>query len=425
MSCAIDGGCAPAPLVRDWRLVKRVSSDDFALGKEVSVRFRELEAKRNGRHVHVRALRIVTTLAIAAHGTPANEARTHHFLKSLIHAIQLSDSSGWKYLDGLDGRSLDDHAFFDRGMFLTPPHLTTAIPAGTALEGLTTNDASGVSCRMTWEIDLAGRVGDQTERLISVASLQARESEALKFRVRSSLPNPGSASYGAITFAQPTSGSQAAGVEVWADVIELDALNEPPRWGLREYERREASGSFDHPEATHLYLVIRPFAEDEGTTTATGETLVDDYDSITLKVGGEDVLANTPHAEVRYRDLAIMESEPRSFHSELVAPAAGYLRNEAGGGSYGMLMLLPPRPRESAPAGRINYRFGTFGPAKVRVLHHFVMCGDPKRSDEIKRSAGIKAAVGYQRDPRDGAVKAVAAGSKLDTTAAVLHVETA
>lgn len=427
MTCAETiGACAPKPMTRNWRLLERIGSDRWAAGKTVRVKFREMAPTVNGRHVHIRAIRIISTVAIAAAGSPSNEARTHHFLRSLLEAFTFSDSEGHKYLDGLDGRSLADHAFFDRGMFCLPAHLAYAAGTLTALEGLTTDDASGVSTRVTWEIDLAGRVGDQGERLISLASLQARDAEALTFRVRSALPNPDSDSYGAITYAQPTDPQSTAGAEVWVDTVELDSVNVPPRWFVRDYERRESGFRLDYPEATHFYAVVRYRAEDKLTSgSVVGEALVTGLDRVTVKVGGSDVESNTPRLELLNRDIATMESEPRSWYGE--AQSALNLPRETGSSSsIGFMGLLLPRPREFAPAGPCIVKFGTFSPEGfVRILHSGVLCGDGSRDAKILKASGISAAdaKGYQQRASDGSIAAVSIDAKADKTGATMYTK--
>jgi hypothetical protein len=424
VSCAAEvGGCAPKPYTRNWKLLERIGSDRWAAGKTVCVKFREMDAMREGRHVHIRAIRIVSTVAIAAAGSPSNEARTHHFLRSLLENIVFSDSEGHKYFDGLDGRSLHDHAFFDRSMYCLPAHLAYAPGTLTALEGLTTDDASGVSARVTWEIDLAGRVGDQTERLIPLAALQARDAEALSFKLRSSLPNPDSDSYGAITYTQPTDPQSTAGAEVWVDTIELPGVNVPPRWFVREYERRESGFRLDHPEATHLYAVVRYRAEDKLTSgSLVGEALVTGLDKVTVRVGGSDLESNTARLELLNRDIATMESEPRSWYGE--AQSALNLPRETGSSSsIGFMGLLLPRPREFAPAGPAIVKFGAFSPEGfVRILHCGVLCADGSRDAKILAAAKMQGAQGFQQRS-DGALATVSLDAKADATGATMYAK--
>jgi hypothetical protein len=422
VSCGVmNGACAPAPLVRDWTLIRRLGATDFAAGRDVNVKFTETPARRMGKHTHVRALRVVSRVVFADLGSPDNRARTHHFLKSLLYGFFLSDCEGWRYLDNIDGRSLDDLAFFDRGMLQMPPHLVVDAQAGTALPGLTANFADPIETEIAWEIDLAGRVGDPMERVIPVAALAARDAEAFGFRVRDGMIKHSGESFSTISFYQPTASGDTPGVEVWADLVDLDVVNEPARWGVRSYVTSEAEGSLLYPEATHTFAVVRPFAEDFYDNEAQeGEALVDEYDGISVAVGGRDVLSNRKAAEVTYRDLANVSSEPRSYCGEAAFDFA--LPVEAGAGaSRGYLMLLPPRPRESAPAGRVTYKFEDFSPGSMRVLHSFVLCHDGgRRGDIITRAAKMQSVARYQKRA-DGAIAAITASEPADPTGNILH----
>lgn len=384
------GSCEPRQLVRDWRKVESLSSARVAKNQESYVNFRTVEARPLGLHRHVRAIRIRGSVQIISAASSA--AVTRHAVLSLISNIKLSDVEGWRYIEGnIDGRMIEDAEFFRGGLFLAREPQNVGGAAANA------NTTTLVPIDLI--IDLAGRVPGvaQTERLIPLAALQDREAEALKFTPRAALPFLGTANLG-VTIGNYFQGDGVTqGLDVWIDVVDLPAANVPPRWGLRCYEKLDKSGSLDFPEATHLFAICRPMAEDAASDA--GEALLVTVDGVTVKVGGQDVLSNASALDWATRDALILKSEPESIVSRGALMANFDLGKglAASVSSRPWAIMLPPRNRESAPAGRVNFQFATNTANKIRVLHEFVMCGDASREARIRRAVGIKSAMRSQR----------------------------
>ncbi len=418
MSCdanfaMMGGACAPAPLVRDWRRVAVLTGKEAGPGRESFVKFHDIDAVSLGLHAHIRALRIVTSVKVLGDVASNNPSIPRHAMYSLISGLKLSDAEGWRFLDGdCDGRDIMDAEFFRDGLYRSREESGEAIAAALP--------AAGVTVPISLTIDLAGRVPGrrQAERLIPVAALHERETEAFRFKLRESFP------FTAITADLTIEGyyrpdGVTPGVEIWADVVDLDKVNVPPRWALRNYEKSEPQDSFKYPDAQHLFLVVRPRAEDEIAANE-GEELPEGIDGMTLKVGGRDVLSNMSAGEWLTRDAYLQLSEPESY---LGAPT---VFKELPIGRVNSLVttprafaiLLPPRSRHSAPAGRVTYAIETNPAAKIRVLHEIIKCGDPSREGAIKRATGM---VGAQRSQVvGGALVALPEGTIADKTGPVV-----
>lgn len=363
---ALARGCPAMPLQRDWRHVEAIDSTRAAPGREVFVNFKAIAPQDSrGRHAHVRSLRIAGKVRVTAGAN--NDAVSAHRMRGIFQQIKLSDHSGWDYLFGLDGRSIIDDSYFRGGRFRMQGPLGGSIAANVG--------AGNVDRDIELVIDLVGQApgASPVEGLILLASLQAADSQAFRFRLASVLPGTPAG----LTVASFLRNDGTAGLDVWADVVYLDEAIVESRWGLREYTKTEKSGQLDHPDARHEYIVARYFAEDSG-----GQNAVASIDGVSLQVGGMAALAGARQIDLTERQSFLVESEPGS--SANLGLTSLDIPTESG---LAALILLPPRPREHAPAGPVAYRFTTQPAANTRFLHRFALCDDGERAMKILREA--------------------------------------
>ena len=382
MACGSDNlKCAPMPLVRDWQRVHVWGANEVAPGRQLRGDFRSIEPRQGQRFAHVRAIQVRGYVRLDVPGA-TNDAVSAYTLRKIAQDIRLQDVAGHAFIDGADGRDLVDDAFFDGGAF-------RQMEIGANATGVAKDRGVGkVTLPFEFTIDCAGRApgASQTSRLILAAALQGADAQALEFRLLSGAVGTGVAVDGFFL----DSGATKGGLEMWADVVNLDAIVKAPRYGLRAYFRKELSGAFDHPDATHEYVIARYRGGD-----ATGDTgAVATIDGVSIDVGGHPALKNIPAAELATRDALLM----RDLHTAAAlvdsgGETIGGLPQElATGNNYagaGFLMLLPPRARQTAPAGRITYRFRAAPTEGVRVLHRFVLCDQESRERAYDKAAGV------------------------------------
>lgn len=406
------GECAPAPVVRDWKLIAKLTESQAKKGAETSVRFNQIEPRPLGRIRHLRAIRVVGSVALL--GTGTNLALSRHTLLGLVHNIKLSDSEGWNYLDGCDARDIEDSEFFRGGLFVGREAKDAAAVAANVANAATVFGA------IDFVIDLATRVPGpgQRERLIPVCALQERDAEAFKFKLKSTLPTTLGAGLSIVNYYQPD--NTTLGLQIWGDFVDLDGENVPPRWGLRDYEKFETSSQLDYPEATHLFAVVRPKAEDAALDA--GEGTVIGISGVKVTAGGQDVLSNIDSTEWLQRDTYLQKSEPESFAARPTLLGAYGIGHEKAAVSSARTfgILLPPRNRKSAPAGRVTYKLETNPAGKIRVLHEFVMCNDATREAVLRKAGKMQDATRTQLAPATGELVTLKAGTVVDKTGPVM-----
>jgi hypothetical protein len=376
--------CPAMPSPRNWVVADRVPVARAAPGRTVFADFMSLPVQNSrGEWAHVRAIKIAATTEVTL--AAANTAVSGIDIRSIWQEIYLTDIGGHEYLSSIDGRTVLFDSFLRNGLY------RTAVPYIDGSNGeLTTNQGAGaVSVDSSLILDLVSRGpgASPLEGLITVAALQARGAQAFRFRCASSFAT----SPVGVTVNGFEDPEGTAGLWIMADIIYLPEPVIDAPWSLREYTLTEQSGSFHSPEARHEYLAMTPFSED-----ISNDDPCADVEGISLMVAGFSDLAGATNIEALYRQLSFEESEPQSARCLDQLEELYFQVGVPASAIHPYLLLLPPRPRESAPAGPVSYKYTTRPQTSSRYTHRFTFCDDGARITKIK-AAITKAPCGVQQ----------------------------
>jgi hypothetical protein len=354
-----------------------------------------------GRHAHVAGIKVEGTYRLTVPGA-TNDAIEAREMLALIGDIHLEDVSGWKYLSGgIDGRSLRDDVFF------RTYSLDGETEASGGLEsnaGIATYDVPvSLTFPLIRNVDAKGNPQDW-QGLIPLAALQARKG-SFKFKAGSTaLAVDGAAATG-VTF----TGFQGT-VTVTFDLVWLPEVLFPPQWGLEHYTEDGLSGSLRYADRITEYAAVRHFGDDDGSE------LIDDYDGISISVGGVDLADSLSLAEHVRKDAWIIRGQhhgasglvarfdglgsaylslPMRFPSADV-PGIGDPTSLQPDDANALMLVPQQRYREMMAAGRIGFRFASRTRETTRILHRTISCIDPMRVAKVLESA----ACGSSRDVR-------------------------
>lgn len=419
MSCgsvsAALGGCGPvcSPIsaARKWLLADRVSADRCGLGMEVMVRLDAVpERDPYGRIAHVRGIRFVAEAELEVDGA-TNDAVSAYQLRSIWSQMFLEDAAGWQFWSALDGRTiLDDQYFRHYRMVQWPALYSTAdgqagaFPLQTDL-GLGEDIGAG-TYRRTIELyaPLAreSRNGNPMHGLIPLASLRAAKQGALRFTVRPDLPGApdGVSLTKLVRVVDGIAGTTADGLEVWLDVVYLDAVVIDAPWQLQNYTLDTLQGELRHRGRTTEYAWIRYFPEDAPQgATQTGQLAVNEHSGITLQIARSIELGGVSLHEAASRMLFTIANSP---DSALVRQngAQELPIFTADGSGYTALMLVGAQPRNVAPAGPVEFNYSSRPSVWTRYVHRTVTCHDPRRADSIQAQTKVGSCTVYGTDPR-------------------------
>jgi hypothetical protein len=362
-----------------------------------------------GRHAHVAGFSIDGTYRLTVAGA-TNDAIEARELLALFTDIHLEDVSGWKYLSGdIDGRSLRDDVFF------RTYSLDAQIEATGKLEsnaGIATYDVPlSLTFPMIRNVDSKGNPQDW-QGLIPLAALQNRKG-SFKFKAGSTaLATDGAAATGvAFTGFQGT-------VTVTFDLIWLPEIVFPPQWELEHYTEDALSGSLRHADRITEYAVVRHFGDDDGSE------LIDDYEGISVTVGGVDLADGLSLEEHVRKDAWIIRgvhhgasghvsdfgrlgsaylSLPMVFPSADV-PGIGDPTSLQPDDACALLLVPQQRYREMMAAGRIGFRIASRTRETMRVLQRTISCIDPMRVKKVLESAACGASRDVRKLTSSGAV---------------------
>lgn len=396
-------GCPPkGPSSPDWFLVDRVTGSRATLGSRVDVDLSTApERTLDGKYMHVRGIYLyaTATYTLADASTGAVLARA---LRGLWQSIRLTDVTGHTYLPDIDGRDLLDDQYFRFGQRLQWPTTQAGdqviagndSPTGPDITndyGIAANLGAGTQTRAVGlYIPFTTPHLDPLSGLIPVSALKNADGGALSFNLRSTIP--GSPTDVSLTSIANTVG--AAGLDVFLDLVPLDALVDGGAWGFDSYLLQSASGKLRHEDQATEYAMLRFRTDDNfgGTNDATYgyEGQATDVDVFNLTVAG----APTPMTgwDKRYaffRSMMGYAENPRSAIARM--NAANDLPLSKAGASTVLLCqtLLPYRPVGfGAVAGVVSYSFGSIGSlTNLRIMQRIRKCTTGARLEAIARAA--------------------------------------
>lgn len=387
--------CKAMPASRNFVLADHVDSTRCQPGALCQINLAGVPNRDSrGRIAHVRGVMIAAQASVTAGAT--NTAVSAYNFRGLFGSIELTDSTGWKYLDTLDGRTLLDDQYFRTGSRLQYPVLSygtqgAVVPTQSSDNGLATNAGAGdyeIPCSLYIPFHNP-RSGNPSEGLIPLAMIQ--ELGALRFNVQTSLPGaPAGVTFNEFQYVDGTDG---AGLDVWLDVVYLDGAVVDAPWQISNYTMTVDSGLLKYPSRETEYLWIRYFPEDTFNATppinGNGQSLAQSMEGLTLDVAGFQVFGGFRNVDAVLRMRWFTGTDIDG--SWLDNNASRDLPVMTSASVPLAMLLLPWRPRGFGAAGGINIKAQSRTPSAFRFVHRTVQCHDGGRAEKIARAIGLKA----------------------------------
>lgn len=370
-SCPVGPRCEASPIPRDWKLIDRIDpSRGASPGGTVITSWNNTAPMDDvGRYRHIKSV-LISFNAVFEVGE-VNDHVTAYQGRSLIHNMNFSDAGRHFYLAKLEGRTCIDLAWL-RDWKLPYP-LDGEIPKDVG--------AGTITVPMDLEIELVSRApgADPLDGLLLLSAIQQTDgSQGFSFDLRDAIKGNPTAPAG-LTLLGFTRGDGKAGIDMWADYVALDNPVIGAPWSWREYTKVEIASSLQRPEEKTIAAAIRFFPEDQAGNT--GQQYAAGYDEITFEIASQK-FGQVKAVDQVTRERQLARSAPSSAASlglpDLALPVEP-------GVTRGMLLAVPCRPVESAPAGPVIYDFGTTPTTGIgaRWIHITVKCDTTDRAERI------------------------------------------
>lgn len=380
--------CASAPEPRDWKLVDRIDpARGAAPGQQVTVQWNAIAAQDTlGRYAHVRALEIRGSVVLTSDG--ANAAVTGYMLRSLIQNIFLSDAGAHMYYAALNGRTIIDDYWLRHWRLPRPLNaIGAAVPAG------------NFNARIDLEMALVGRYpgASPIEGLIPLACLQMTDgSQGMRFTCGSVIAgNPAPAGLTVVSFLRDDGNP---GLDIWADIVYLDQPVIDAPWSVREYILAAPNGTLKAEGAKTEYAAVRYFPEDAAANA--GQQQAAAIDNVTLQCAGM-IFGQQRAIDLVQRQDLLAGSAPESATALGLANLG---QPAEPGTTVPMLLILPQRSRETAPAGPVVYNFATQPAANQRFIHRTTDCDTSDRASRMLAAIKCGTSTCYQPGSTDPGV---------------------
>jgi len=371
--CPVGPSCPAAPMPRDWKLIDRIDPSRGATpnGQVITTWNNTSPMDDVGRYRHIRSI-LLSGIARFTVSPQGNDPVTAYQLRSLIYDINFSDAGRHFYYAKLDGRTIIDDAWLQD--WKLPYPLEGDIPAN--LGNVGTFDA-----RIDLEFELVSRApgASPTEGLILLSAIQQTDgSQGFSFNLRDAIRGNPAAPAG-LTLLEFRRGDGKLGLDLFADWVALDNPVIDAPWSVREYTKVEIASSLQRPEEKTISAAIRFFPEDAPGNL--GQQFAAGYDEITFEIAGMKFGQVKAQDQIT-RERQLARSAPMSAASLGLANLAMPMEP---GVTRPMLLIVPSRPRESAPAGPVIYDFGTTPTTGIgfRVIHRTVKCDTTDRAERI------------------------------------------
>jgi len=372
-SCPVGPGCPASPVPRDWKLIDRIDPSRGAQpGGTVITTWNNTSPMDDvGRYRHVRSI-LISGYAVFTVDPAGNDEVTPYQSRSLIQNINFSDAGKHFYYAKLDGRTIIDIQWLeDRKL---PYPLEGGVPKNLGAVGTFTTP-------IDLEFELVGRApgASPTEGLVLLSAIQQTDgSQGFSFELRDAVRGNPTAPAG-LTLLEFRRGDGKLGLDLFADWVALDNPVIDAPWSVREYTKVEIASSLQRPEEKTIAAAVRFFPEDAAGNV--GQQFADGFDEITLELAGMK-FGQTKKQDMITRERQLARSAPMSAASlglpDLSMPVEP-------GVTRPMLLLIPARTRESAPAGPVIYDFGTTPTTGIgwRIIHKTVKCDTTERAERI------------------------------------------
>lgn len=383
------------PSVRRWVKGDQIDSSRASLGSTVDVNFGSLSAKVGGRFAHLRGIYFDCKARITT--VDDNVAIPAYNLRSIFAALQLKDSAGHMYWPGtLDGTDILDDAFFRNWATQDFPYLHTGTEAGLPTThpisptivkdyGVGADTQVGTAdypCGLYAPLATLARNVSPLQGLIPISTLQVQDGGgALSFVI-----GPIKGDTTGATLVNLIRPDGQVGVDVWFDVVYMDDVIIDAPWQLRSYTRGETSSQLDDSNRITEYAVVRfkPWDSPAGGQFS-GQLAANNIGTTTITVAESIEVAAYTLTQMKTRQMLMYGSEP--LGAMVRANAKQDLPLFAPDEAALAIILLPYRPRESAPSGPITYDFSGGSGANIRFLHRTVSCQTRERAEIILNSA--------------------------------------
>lgn len=385
------GACRPLPPGRNWVLADRVSESRATIGNTVQVRLDAVPTRDSrGRWAHVRG---VYFEAVGTYTSEAMAAAVSAYdLRAWLDALVMEDVTSHQYWPTITGRTILDDQYFREYVLRQLPYLhfgvqgdlpnitdDLGVPANSTMSPVTTDvDISVYAPLVATRVDGGG---NPLEGLIPLASLQRQGVDALRFRIRQSIPGVTAVTFDAISRPSPTLGGDiVAGMNVWLDLVYLPAIVLDAPWCLDEYTLPDQSGTLRHASEKTEYAWLRYFPEDDPDGQAAGQTAVQGLEGYTVQVDGMAIVNGLQSAEMTARMLRFVQSDR---DSAITRDNAAQDLPLIDGGPLAMA-LLPMRGRESCAAGPVTYEYAQSPNSFYRYVQRSVGCHSAERARALQ-----------------------------------------
>lgn len=383
--------CKAAPLSRNWVRAHRADATEVGKGTRFQSDFSGVPNKDSkGRIAHVRAMYIAALAEVTL--IPNNQAVTAYQLRGLFGSVDLGDTTGWKYFDALDLRTVLDDQYFRTGSNFNWPGLHYGIqganvPDITADNGIPSvvSPTNPYTFNVGTYIPLVNpRSGNPVEGLIPLALLQ--DVGALAFVIQSQIPGaPNGVTFDRFVY---NDGSGTTGLDVWLDIVYLDGTVIDAPWNLAEYTRTNLDFKLNAPERETEYAWLRYFPEDDfGVTIINGQELADQCDGITVTAAGFQVMGGFRNIDAQIRTAYFQASDLDGAYVDN-NPARDLPLSQPTGEPLA-LCFIPWRPRGLGPAGAVELKFQSRTPNASRLVHRTVACHEPGRAAKIAAAMSL------------------------------------
>lgn len=363
-------GCPPRPPRGRWWLADRVDATRYTANNVVTAELGAVPAKDSaGRIAHVVGIYLDATFRFTLADASTSAVPGYDML-AIWRTMFLRDASGWLYFAGsIDGRDIWDDRFVRNigqavSTYTSAGARVTQLPADIAANagaGAVDRDISMYIQLSRFDRDL----GPTVEGSIPLAAIQA-VTDGFQFTVGTPLGG----TYTDVAF----TGFQK--LNIWLDLVYVDALVVDQPWQLECYTIESTSGSVRHADRTHEFLVHRQKPEDTG-----GQDL-DNFGSSTLMVNGDTIYSSLSMTELTAGRGTMISNDQIG-----AVPTDNY---SAPSSDPSIAFLLPySHRRGDEAAGQVSFDYASRATATFeRFLHRTRACIDLARATAIVNAAG-------------------------------------
>lgn len=386
--------CKAKPLSRNWVQADHVDSTRCRKGSACQIDLSGVPNRDSrGRIAHVRGILIAALAGVTLGAT--NDAVSAYQLRSLFGSLELTDSTGWKFFDTLDGRTILDDVFFRTGSQLQYPVLRYGaqgpiIPVASGDNGIGEDEGAGatvVPCSLYMPLHNP-RSSNPSDGLVPLAMLQ--ELGALRFTTQAQIAGaPAGVTFDGWKFID---GTNDDGFDVWLDVVYLDGAIVDAPWQLSEYLITVQDAKLPFADRETEYLWTRYFPEDTFNANppiaGNGQSLAQSMEGLTLEVAGFPVFAGFRNVDASLRQQFFQGTDIDSAAADNNATRDLPIMTTAKVPLA--MLLLPWRPRGHGASGAVRFKMQSRTPTATRLVHRTVTCHEASRAEAIAKALALR-----------------------------------